>query len=63
MNDEVWVAWRDCNCDWTTKYCDDHHLQGATVSRSGLEALTAVPRSPDARPTHTPHGETKEERE
>lgn len=37
MPETVYVSWYTCNCDWLTKYCDDHHQAGAFIPRTILE--------------------------
>jgi hypothetical protein len=37
----VAISWRDCDCEWSTKTCDELHLRRATVSRAALRNLTA----------------------
>ena len=39
LSDEVLVSWRDCNCGWATKYCDEEHARYALVPRDGLDRL------------------------
>lgn len=36
----VTVFWYDHDCDWITKYCDEHHRRSGTVSRIVLETVT-----------------------
>lgn len=38
----VVISWRDCDCEWATKYCDEEHVKYAVVSRSGLAALATA---------------------
>lgn len=32
-----YVTYYTCNCDYLSKYCDEHHLSGALVPVSILE--------------------------
>jgi len=32
----VYVGWYDHDCEWLTKYCDEHHRVGAMVPMSVL---------------------------
>lgn len=38
--DLVTIHWYDCNCDWLTKYCDEHHLRTARTPREILDRYT-----------------------
>lgn len=31
------VSWYDCDCEWLSKYCDDHHRKYAHVPVEVLE--------------------------
>lgn len=35
--DYVNVSWYTCDCDWWTKYCDEHHRASARVPIDVLE--------------------------
>lgn len=39
MKTDTRVQWYDHDCDWISKYCDEHHLQSLSVSDliAGLE--------------------------
>lgn len=47
MNDEtVRVHWYEHNCEWLTKYCDDHHMVSASVPKAVLRKYAyALPES------------------
>ena len=32
----ITVSWYDCDCEWTTKYCDEEHRRYARVPVSVL---------------------------
>ncbi len=32
------VFWRDCNCEWATKFCGEEHVRHTLVPRSVLSA-------------------------
>jgi len=42
-DDIVHISWYEHDCDWITKYCDEHHRHSANVSRSALVALIKPP--------------------
>lgn len=33
------IHWYEHDCEWISKYCDEHHLRSATVSRTVLETF------------------------
>lgn len=39
MTDErtVYVSWYTCDCEWTTKYCDLMHTDGARIPLSKIK--------------------------
>lgn len=39
MSDEktVYVSWYTCNCEWTTKLCDEEHRAGARIPLSKIK--------------------------
>lgn len=45
----VTIAWRDCNCEWATKTCDELHVKRAVVPRAALLTMVAAN-------THEPRG-------
>jgi hypothetical protein len=38
---EVVISWRDCDCEWVTKFCDEKHVKFAVVDRDQLVLLVA----------------------
>jgi hypothetical protein len=40
LSEPVTVFWYEHDCDWITKYCDEHHRRSGTVSRIVLETVT-----------------------
>lgn len=43
MNEETrYVSWYICNCEWSSKYCDENHRAGANVPISVLESYESL---------------------
>lgn len=43
MTEETrYVSWYICNCEWTSKYCDENHRAGANVPLSVLESYESL---------------------
>lgn len=44
----VYVYWYEHDCEWISKYCDEHHLRGALISAEDLARLTTSSAAPEA---------------
>ena len=40
LSEFVTVYWYDHDCEWISKYCDEHHRRSGQVSRIVLETVT-----------------------
>lgn len=40
LSEKVTVYWYEHDCDWITKYCDEHHKHSAQVMRIVLDTIT-----------------------
>jgi hypothetical protein len=36
-DDEIVVTWQDCNCEWTTKTCEELHVRYTILPRRLLD--------------------------
>lgn len=39
LAEQVTVYWYEHDCEWISKYCDEHHRRSGTVSRIVLETV------------------------
>jgi hypothetical protein len=49
FSEPVSVTWYEHDCEWITKYCDEHHARTALVPRDVLAQYVTTPaRTPSA---------------